>query len=190
MYFDSLPKMMHTLGGEVEAGKLMTNLLTVVGRRVDVASDKLLFERVIVRDGESPELVADKYYGHVKWWWVVCLTAGVKSRDDWPASVGTMNRLVDRLTTETAISHLERDGVPASRGTRRVFEADGVEIRHHEDGGGLGVERFGRIVGRATPVLESDRMTAENESRRRISILHKDHLSDFYAEFKSLVGRA
>lgn len=186
MYFAALPKTRYAQEGE---DRMVPNLLCSVGRRAEIAADKFLFEKVAVRDGESPESVAHTYYGHVKWWWVVCLSTGMTKPTDWPES---SDRMIDRL--ERAFgdrvyedSVFEDSGRPRSRSVRVEFEADGEILTHGEDSGGLGASRHGRILSRGQWLSRADVADRANERKRYVSLVHKDHLDSFVAEFRALM---
>ena len=61
MYFASFPKIYYDSGGQGNL-KLVTNLLKRVAIRSKVKSNTMLYDTYDVKNGESPESIADKLY--------------------------------------------------------------------------------------------------------------------------------
>ena len=187
MYFDNLPETFHTLGGHVEAGKLVRNIMVSVGMRRDV-EERYLLQEIRIEDGETPESVAHRYYGHSKWWWVVVLSSGKKKREDWPRSSRALREEIDRLHGTRADQEVVFVGThsPSER-VRTTFVSDGVTITHHEDGSGLDSEENGVIKFRGQFLTPRNLAVEANEKKRTVRILDRNHLSDFVTEFKRTV---
>ncbi|SVB56734.1 uncharacterized protein METZ01_LOCUS209588, partial [marine metagenome] len=62
MYFSKYPLYVYDIKGDGEE-TVVTNLLKRVAVRAKVASEVMLFDTYDVREGESPESIADKLYG-------------------------------------------------------------------------------------------------------------------------------
>lgn len=184
MYFESLPKREY-------AGRLVTDITVSIKRRAGVPESKNLFDTMIIPDGSTPEIVAHEYYGHVKWWWVVCLVNLLTEPGDWPMSESELDDWISRTHGDSSrdIAHYLRDGVPSPRQFRVEFrDGDGNTIRHHERGEGLGAERNGMIVARGTPTTYEEVAREENDAKRRIRLLKREHLDSFVLEYKREMG--
>ena len=72
MYFASFPKIYYDSGGQGNL-KLVTNLLKRVAIRSKVKSNTMLYDTYDVKNGESPESIADKLYDDPELHWVVLL---------------------------------------------------------------------------------------------------------------------
>lgn len=192
MYFDGLPKIVYNLGGEAQTERAVTNLLTSIRRRHNAfGNDYMLFERMFVADGDTPEIVAHKYYGHTKWWWVVCLVNNIVKPSMWPLSDHDLTRTIERKygKKKHSLAYYMRDGVPSQKKFRREFtDGDGNVINHHERGEGLGAERFGMVSTRGTPVTWEEDAIMKNEMKRDIELLGKQYLDDFVSDYKRLIG--
>lgn len=75
MYFDKFPKVLYDYNIN---GKLEYKVVTDITRNVRVINNILnnitLYDEYIMQDGETPEIVADKFYGSPQYHWVVMLT--------------------------------------------------------------------------------------------------------------------
>lgn len=83
MYFKTLPKINMTdyKGSAV----LMTNLLSRVELIQSLLNDPLLFYSYDIQEGDTPEIVADKYYGDSYRYWLVMFSNQLFDPQwDWP----------------------------------------------------------------------------------------------------------
>ena len=83
MYFKTLPKINMTdyKGSAV----LMTNLLSRVQLIQSLLDDPLLFYTYDIQEGDTPEIVADKYYGDSYRYWLVLFSNQLFDPQwDWP----------------------------------------------------------------------------------------------------------
>ena len=107
-YFDMFPKVFYDNKGNGNYS-VMTNLL----RRVKLVDDAKLnivdFDYYDVKDGETPEMIAHKYYGDVNLHWTI-LTVNeiVDYYEDWPMSVQRFEEFVkEKYENPQAIHHYE-----------------------------------------------------------------------------------
>ena len=70
MYFDSFPKIFYDSKGDGNP-KIVTNLLRRVAIRAKVRSNVLLYDTYSVKNGETPESIADKLYKAPELHWIV-----------------------------------------------------------------------------------------------------------------------
>ena len=61
MYFSQFPYITYDSSGNEDI-KIVTNLLKRVGLRAKIKANTLLFDTYEVREGETPESIADKLY--------------------------------------------------------------------------------------------------------------------------------
>jgi hypothetical protein len=190
-YYDVIPKIVYQLDGDTQ--RLATNLLASVRRRAKkVTENYLIFDLYTVEDGDTPEIVADKLYGHTKYWWVVCLVAEIVKPKDWPISTDELERRMDDELGKRgrAMGYwIDSAGLRrASRVRKKFTDENGKEVNWYDHGEGLGVERYGVIFARGERVENQDLLRAENDARRQIQVLSPDFLSDFVAEYNKLMA--
>ena len=90
MYFSKFPTYEYDLKGD-DQRKLLTNILERVKLKANVLANTLVMDKYEVKDGETPEIVADKYYGDSRYHWIILLVNNLTNRFDFPMSVRAFN---------------------------------------------------------------------------------------------------
>ena len=86
MYFDAIPFILYDSKGQGDY-KEVTNLLRRVALRTKVRTNVLFFDTYDVKEGETPEIIAHKYYGDSQYHWVVLIVNDITDRyHEWPMS--------------------------------------------------------------------------------------------------------
>ena len=70
MYFANFPLIPYDSVGDGEF-KVVTNLLRRVAIRSKVRTNTMLFDTYDVKEGETPEMLADKLYGNSEYHWII-----------------------------------------------------------------------------------------------------------------------
>ena len=84
MYFDSIPKILYDSKGNGEV-KVVTNLLKRVAIRTKIKTNALILDTYNVKNGETPESIADKLYDDPELHWVVLMINDITDRyHQWP----------------------------------------------------------------------------------------------------------
>jgi hypothetical protein len=85
LYFQNLPKIVNQTTSN--SSILMTNLLTRVNIIPDLLKNPLLYYQYDIQDNDTPEIVAEKYYGSSEYFWVVMMSNQLLDPQwDWPLS--------------------------------------------------------------------------------------------------------
>ena len=82
-YFEKFPLYQYDLQDNQEQ-VLITDILRRVNLRANVAANTQVFDFYSVKDGEQPDIVADKYYGDPELHWIIVTVNNITSRYDWP----------------------------------------------------------------------------------------------------------
>ena len=86
MYFSLFPVLPYDVNGDGRVS-LVTNLMKRVRVRANVKKELALLQRYPIQDGESPEMVADRHFGHTHYHWIILLLNGITDPyHDWPKS--------------------------------------------------------------------------------------------------------
>lgn len=93
MYFENFPLTYYTVYDDLSNVKIVTNI-TVRNKLSKEALDNIvLYDEYDIKDGETPEIVADKFYDNPQLHWVVLLTNEIiDPRFDWLLSTYNLNR--------------------------------------------------------------------------------------------------
>ena len=96
MYFEAMPQTLYSLEDDRSNVKLVTNITTRVKIDDQVKNQYGLFEEYDVKNGETPELVAEKFYNNSKLHWIILhYNDIIDPRFDW---VMDTNNLVKYVT--------------------------------------------------------------------------------------------
>ena len=86
MYFNKIPYILYDSKGQGDY-KEVTNLLRRVALRTKVRSNVLFFDTYDVKEGETPEIIADKLYNDPQLHWVILMINDITDRyHQWPMS--------------------------------------------------------------------------------------------------------
>ena len=108
MYFSQFPYITYDSSGNEDI-KIVTNLLKRVGLRAKIKANTLLFDTYEVKEGETPESIADKLYDDPELHWIILLINDITDRyHQWPMSTPQFNAYMDdKYDDVDAIHHYE-----------------------------------------------------------------------------------
>jgi hypothetical protein len=194
-YFDSLPKLITVTP---EATTVLTNIMARASIIPTVYKNPLLYYTYDVQDGDTPEIVAHKYYGSTYDYWVLLYTNEMMDPQwSWPLSAKNFDTyIVKKYTTfdpYTTTHHYEKI----------ITQSDSVTNITTENVINIDVDTYNSLVETTnTYSLPTGYVTVEitkravsyynyemnlNESKRTIRILNKIYLSQFQDELKRLM---
>jgi hypothetical protein len=105
MYFKSFPYTFYSLD-DTSTVQVVTNITTRVTLSEEVKTNLGLFDEYDIRDGETPELVANKFYNNSELHWLVLhYNDIIDPRFDWPMDTNNLNRYVAGKYTDTNATH-------------------------------------------------------------------------------------
>jgi hypothetical protein len=92
-YFNTLPKVVVTQPDGTSV--ISTNLLSRVSMIQDLLKDPLLYYSYDIQEGDTPEIIADKYYKDSYRYWIVLLANNMLDPQwDWPLEGAELNDYV------------------------------------------------------------------------------------------------
>ena len=108
MYFASFPVIPYDSKGDLKF-KDVTNLLRRVGIRTKLKSNALLYDTYNVKEGETPEMIANKLYGDSELHFVIMLINDITDRyHQWPMSLPQFQEFInDKYDDPDGIHHYE-----------------------------------------------------------------------------------
>ena len=108
MYFANFPFIVYDSVGDGEF-KVVTNLLKRVAMRSKVKTNVMMFDTYDVKEGETPEMIADKLYDDPELHWVILLMNNVTDRyHQWPMNNNQfLSYMHDKYTNQDATHHYE-----------------------------------------------------------------------------------
>ena len=166
MYFKALPKMYYPYNGK-------HTIVPDIFRRIHLDKyfqNRLNLLQYYIGDGESPEIVADKFYGSSKYHWLVIIANNIVDvQREWPLSDRSLQLYIDDkygIDNKTDVHHY-------------VMEEDKDVI----------VDWDATFVanGTYTAVTNLDYETDLNDKKRQIFLLNKSFLRDITQQYLRLV---
>jgi hypothetical protein len=108
MYFKSFPYTLYSLDN-VTTVQVVTNITNRVTLSDGVKTNLSLYDEYDIKDGETPELVADKFYGNPELHWLVLHYNDILDpRFDWPLDTNNLNRYIaGKYNDVNAVHHYE-----------------------------------------------------------------------------------
>ena len=170
MYFNAFPIIPYDSIGEYNF-KEVTNLLRRVRVRAKVKTNTMLFDTYDVRDGETPEIIADKLYDDPELHWVILMINDITDRfHQWPLSAAQLNQYVtDKYDDVNGTHHYE---VTQDSGdtTVKIWVENDADTNAYSS---------------ATPITNYEYELTEQDRKRKIQLLDPSYIIIFVNEFQN-----
>ena len=175
MYFDSFPIIQY--GSTDGTIKTATNLLRRVAIRSKVKTNASLFDTYDIKSGETPEMIADKFYDDPELHWVIMLVNNVTDRyHDWPMNEQQFSTFVnEKYSNPDGIHHYEISQESGDT-TQKIEVYDPELISSDTD-----------AYTSATAITNREFEEAEQDKKRKIRLLDPNFVDKFVDEFKVLM---
>ena len=175
MYFDNFPVIRY--GSTDGTIKNVTNLLRRVAIRSKLKTNVSLFDTYDVKNGETPEIIADKLYDDPKLHWIIMLVNNVTDRyHDWPMSEQQFNSyLNEKYSNPDGIHHYEISQESGDT-TQKIEVYDPELISSDTD-----------AYTSATAITNREFEESEQDKKRKIRLLDPIFVDQFVEEFNSLI---
>ena len=99
-YFNYFPKTFYTSNNDVNGVEAITNIIARFAFDSQLKENTSAFYPYQVQDSDTPEIIADKYYGNVEYHWVVLLFNNIiDPQFDWPLKNDTLIDYSDKKYT-------------------------------------------------------------------------------------------
>ena len=107
MYFEAMPLTLYSLEDDRSNVKLVTNITTRIKIDDQVKNQYGLYDEYDVRDGETPELVAEKFYNNSQLHWIILhYNDIIDPRFDWVLETNNLVKYVtDKYSNINGIHH-------------------------------------------------------------------------------------
>lgn len=110
MYFEKFPKVVHTLDN-YKTGQVIPDILRRTKFVSQLTTNFAFYDEYDVQDGETPEIVADKFYNNPQLHWIILQTNEILDpRFDWPLSSRNLyDYTLAKYGNVNAVHHYEDD---------------------------------------------------------------------------------
>ena len=177
MYFNKFPDIIYDPDRDGQF-QICKNILRRVAVREKVRTNTLLYDTYDVKEGESPESLADRLYGNTELHWVVLMVNNITDRyHDWPLSTPQFLDMIDeKYDNVDAIHHYE---ITQTSGNTELV----IDVGTEED---LVLADYPSATAISNYTYE-DRL---QEQRRQIRLIQPQYISTFVKEFEKKMNEA
>ena len=178
MYFNAIPKIQYDSMNTGDP-KVVTNLLRRVAVRAKIKTNTLLFDTYNVKEGETPEIIADKLYDDTTLHWVVLLMNDITDRyHQWPMNFSQFNQFIaDKYDDVDGTHHYEL--AQSSGDTTTKIEVYNNSALYSGDDD---------FYSSATVITNREYEEAQQEIKRQIRLLDPRYINDFVEEYINLMN--
>ena len=173
MYFENFPLIPYDSVGDGQF-KIVTNLLKRVAVRSKVKTNVMIFDTYDVKEGETPEMIADKLYDDSELHWVILLMNNVTDRyHQWPMNNNQfLSYMHDKYTNQDATHHYEISQVSGDTTIKINVGSDNTD---HSG---------------ATAITNYEYEEALQDELRQIRLLDPIYIHKFVAEYEKLMAES
>jgi len=166
-YFSMFPDTLYDAKGDGNY-TVMKDLLSRVKLITSVKNNIVNFDYYNVQDGETPEMIAHKYYGDVNLHWTILVVNDIVDYyEDWPMSVQKFEQFMfDKYDNPQAIHHYEINQTSGETTTT-------IDV-------GMNTTDYPSATAISNYTYE-DRL---QEQKRQIRLISPDFISQFVSEFE------
>ena len=177
MYFDNFPVIVYDSVGQGKY-KDVTNLLRRVAMRSKVKSNTLMFDTYDVKEGETPEMIADKLYGDPELHWIILLINDITDRyHQWPMSTPQFLAYVNnKYSNVDGVHHYEIAQDSGDTDTKIEVYNNSALYTGDSD-----------FYASASTVTNFEYEENDQDKKRKIRLLDPSFIDQFVTEFKSLM---
>jgi hypothetical protein len=195
MFFSKFPLIAYTLDNS-NSFQVIPDILRRIKMSDQIKNNDVFFDRYDVRDGETPEILADKFYGDSNFHWIILMINDIiDPRFDWPMDFYKLNEYCKGKYGTDAVYHIHHYADQSEyviNGYRML--QPGSTINNPIS---LVVQSSGTF---SSPIVSQNAPTnnlfpvtnfmyedALNEKRRRISILKPELVAGLDSDFNNLI---
>ena len=166
-YFQMFPDTLYDAKGNGNY-TVMKDIMTRVKLIASKKENILNFDYYNVQDGETPEMIAHKYYGDVNLHWTILVANDIVDYyNDWPMSVQKFEKFVfDKYDNPQAIHHYE---ISQTSGETTTTIDVGMNTTDYPS---------------ATAISNYTYEDRLQEQKRQIRLISPDFISQFVSEFE------
>ena len=177
MYFKNFPSIPYDSTGTGQT-KDVKNLLRRVAVRTKIKTNALLYDTYDIRQGETPESIADKLYDDSELHWVVLLVNDITDRyHQWPMTYSQFLQFVnDKYSNPNGVHHYEI--AQTSGDTTKKIEVYANASIHDND-----VSYYPN----ATIITNIEYEENRQDGLRQIRLLDPKFIPQFVEEFETLM---
>jgi hypothetical protein len=197
-YFDTLPKIIEY--DNKGTGRVFTNLLARASIIPELLKNPTMYYSYDIQEGDTPEIVAHKYYGDSYRYWMVLLANEILDPQwGWPMSSNVFNNYLiskygSTFNTQSTVHHYEKTLTQFDSGTNTTT-TNTVEIDLNTYNTTLETTKSYTLpTGDVTVTISKSAISYYdyelnlNESKRNIQLLNSNYVNQLETELKNLMS--
>ena len=213
-FFNYYPKTYYTSNNNSSSLDTVTNIIARFGFEDKLKENESAFYKYTIKDSDTPEIIADKFYGNVERHWIVLLFNNIiDPQYDWPLQsktlieyidkkysasgyANTANTLVTGLSWAQNISHVQAYYKIITR-----TSADGTDIVEKitvdaNTYANIAATSISYTLNNASSITQTVSKTTQtyydyelelNEAKREINLLKSEFVTEVEKEFKRVI---
>lgn len=146
-----------------EEFKVVTDITRNVRVIKEIASNITLYDLYDIRDGETPEIISEKFYGTPLYHWIIMV---INDRYDYISDFPLPQYELEQLI-------IQKYGEENIYATRHYIDSNGFVVKSSAPG--------------ATPVSNQQYETEQNEKKRTLKMVSPEVISTIVKQFESLI---
>ena len=201
LYFNQLPKIYYDLTGKIPANPIIVTDIMARAKIIDsIKTNTLVYYEYDVKDTDTPEIIAEKYYGDASRYWIILLTNNIVDPFyDWVLPYNEFSKYIigkygSIQTAQTTIDHYIKT-ITKKDSSSGVISSDSYIIDNttydvlpdtESDDVNLSNGSTVTITTTRGVVYQYDNEFSINESKRRIKIIDKKYVGQIEKELKDM----
>lgn len=196
-YFEKIPKVIYT--DKTGYSKVMTNLMARVSVKPSMLNNSVIYYEYSIQDGDTPEIIAHKYYGDVYRYWIVLYVNEILDPQwGWPLNSNEFQRYIDdkyaNIDVYNTTHHFEQIITQHDSGTNTTttnkLVIDQNTYNNLITSTKTATFSTGTVTITTTKKLVSlyDYELELNENKRNIKILNSQYVDQLETEFSDLMA--
>lgn len=211
-FFNYYPKTFYSSNSNSTGTDTVTNIITRFSFEESLKENSAAFYKYVIKDSDTPEIIADKYYGDSERHWIVLLFNDIiDPQFDWPLQYSTFIEYVgNKYSANGAANTTVQTGLEWAQDVNNVHSYYKVITRTGSNGNqieekvqvdantyaNVGTSSTSYTLQDGTTITET--ITTEsktyytyedeqNEAKREIKLLKKDFVAEVEKEFKRVI---
>ena len=169
---------------------LVKNIFRRAKLRTDVDKAITAYDFYVIKEGERPDILANKFYDDPELDWVILIVNNITSiRDEWPLSNNDLNtHMIDKYGSESALAEVHHYETREIRDqyNRTVLES-GLEVDQNFVFSYTPIGGVTQDISAAGPVSNYEYERTVNDAKRVIRILKEEYVSALVSDMRSMM---
>ena len=169
---------------------LVKNIFRRAKLRTDVDRAITAYEFYTIKEGERPDIIANKFYDDPELDWVILIVNNITSiRDEWPLSNNDLNtHMIDKYGSESALAEVHHYETREIRDQyNRTVLKSGLEVDQNFVFSYTPIGGVTQDISAAGPVSNYEYERTVNDAKRVIRILKEEYVGALVSDMRSMM---